>query len=196
MRIKLVHFESLELERQMIFEEYNTLKRNKEYDKAFEVLDYLEKNCYDLYLECYVPMITINKERSIIYRKLKQMKHCNYYLALSEIGGLLNSTYRRLCRDMLERYYFTNEFVFQDTIINNAAIQYIEWFKPVSSKMIAILEEIKLEYDMTYLDYEYISSRDIERHLYLKNEKLNEIKNEIKNNSFEKFLSLKDYLEK
>jgi len=167
--------------------QYRIHKRNKDFDKAFELLEYIEKNCYS-FLRRFVAGVVINKERAILYRKLKSEDNALYYSVLSEVMGMVNMAFYSI-RDsrMFSEFYFTKNFKFEDERVNRAVYEYVEWFKPVYTEMMLALGAIKIEIDETYLNYSYHSSRDLEEFIYSNNPHLLRIIKRIDSNPFSEY---------
>ena len=79
----------------------------------------------------------------------------------------------------------------KDEKIRNAVAEYVEWFKPIADELIMAMAEIKREYDNTYLNYNYKSSRDLDIYLYTKSERLSRALKLIDENPFIKYYPYK-----
>ena len=189
MKIEIKRYEDSRAAESQCMERYKDLKRKGQYHDALKLLDYIECSCYNI-VRKFLPYLVVNKERSIIYGKLKQKELAMYYKVLSEVGGMLNSAYNSITGDyMIKEYYFTDKFIhFDNDNINNAVKKYVEWFKPVYNELFSALNEIKTEMNSTYLSYNYQFSRDFEIYIYLKNTKLAFILRKIDENPFENYI--------
>ena len=147
------------------------LKREKKYEEALALIDTIEnEGTYDLRKK-FVLYLKVNKERSIIYRKLKNKQLTEYYYILHELGAMINSIYFGKSMYMFEKLYFTDAFMLSDSpSISKKVREYIEWFKPFVYELDSIHKEIEHEHEETYLNYQYTDSRDLEIYLYEKNQ--------------------------
>lgn len=186
MEIVIKPYRDLEAEERAYLEQYRALKREKKYEEAFVLLDYIEKNLYDIRRK-FMPHLVINKERSIIYRKLKQPQLCLYYNTLSEVGGMLNCAFYHTDRDFVNRFYFSENFTFEGVNVNRAVQEYVQWFKPVFKRLNIALGVIERECRKNYLDYIYTNSRDLEIYLLSNSKDILEILKQIDDNPFENY---------
>ena len=147
------------------------------------MLDFIELNCDDV-LNRFRLRIKTNKERSIIFRKLKNDNICVYFNTLSKIYGMINNCYSICDRYMLDNYYFTDKFNFENENIDKAVKEYVDWFKPIGNELKSIIQEI----DESTLDFELEnecqSSLDAEFYLYKNNKKLQNLLKIIDNKPF------------
>lgn len=187
MKIVVPQYNNLHDEEYKYFEKFNTLKRNGKYGEALILLDFIESNCYTIERR-FVSKIKVNKQRSVIYRKLKDKKLQNYYLVLSEISGMINSAYYSITGEhMLHNYYFTDKFCFDDVKINAAIREYVSWFKLIYPMIKQAVREIDIEMHENYSKYEYYSSRDLTIYLYSTNENLLKVLRLLDDNPFKNY---------
>ncbi|MDR3350720.1 MAG: hypothetical protein LBN98_03600 [Prevotellaceae bacterium] len=161
------------------------LKREKKYEEAFALIDVIEaEGTYDLRKK-FILYMRVNKERSILFRKLKNKPLLNYYYVISELGAMINAIYFSGIHElyMFENFYFTDKFILSDNDrIKSKIYEYVEWFKPLVYELNGIHKEIKKEHENTYLDYQYIDSRDLDIYLYEKNQQFIDIGKKIECN--------------
>jgi hypothetical protein len=158
------------------------LKREKKYEEALALIDAIEAEGTDN-LRKFVLYLKTNKERSIVYRKLKNKQLTEYYYILHELGMMINSIYFGRDMYMFKELYFTDAFTLSDNPnIGNKVREYVEWFKPIVYELNNVHKEIEREHNDTYLNYEYECSKDLEIYMYKKNKRFSDILHEIESN--------------
>lgn len=149
-------------------EQLKSQKREGLYKQALGLLDFIEEECNNKidYFSC---LSTVNKERSIIFRKLREMEACKYYNALSYINILQHQAYR-FEADIWEPNQTVNT-PFKEDSINKAIGDYTIWFYPI----LVEFRKIRLEIDNKLSDWDFLSNGGTEELLYETNSRLDEL---------------------
>jgi hypothetical protein len=170
-RIVIPSYSSNTVKNQKNFQRLVVLKREKKLQKALAMVDTIDALAMKKpnELRRFTTYLLTNKERSIIYRKLKNKQLTEYYYILSELGGMINAA-----------HYETNikgvEIYFTLVLSNNEKIQqrvqeYIEWFKPIAYDLVSINVEIEREIRDHLLDYEFNGGSNLEIYMRKKNKR-------------------------
>ena len=149
-------------------EQLKSLKREGLYKQALGLLDFIEAECNNK-IDYFSRLSTVNKERSIIFRKLKEMEACKYYNALSYINILQHQAYR-FEADIWEPNQ-TVDTPFKEDSINKAIGDYTIWFYPI----LVEFRKIRLEIDNKLSDWDFLSNGGTEELLYETNSRLDEL---------------------
>ena len=149
-------------------EQLKSLKREGLYKQALGLLDFIEAECNNK-IDYFSRLSTVNKERSIIFRKLKEMEACKYYNALSYINILQHQAYR-FEADIWEPNQ-TLDAPFKEDSINKAIADYMTWFYPI----LVEFRKIRSKVDAKLSDWDFLLNGGKEEHLYETNSRLDEL---------------------
>ena len=149
-------------------EQLKSLKREGLYKQALGLLDFIEAECNNK-IDYFSRLSTVNKERSIIFRKLKEMEACKYYNALSYINILQHQAYR-FEADIWEPNQ-TLDAPFKEDSINKAIADYMTWFYPI----LVEFRKIRSKFDAKLSDWDFLLNGGKEEHLYETNSRLDEL---------------------
>lgn len=167
------------------FESLKQLKREKQFEKALKLIDYIEKHYKRMYYDKYVNRVVLNKDRAIIYRKMKMPEKGHYYDILKELYSILNYCVRSV--DI--NYYFSDQFIDYFNVSEQKAIKsYIDWFKPIGTELIQEIKNVKKSIDQNFLYYKYVDSSDLEIYFCSLNKRLNELFDLIDSNPIENYI--------
>lgn len=142
--------------------------KKRRYKQALGLLDFIEAECNNK-IDYFSRLSTVNKERSIIFRKLKEMEACKYYNALSYINILQHQAYR-FEADIWEPNQ-TLDAPFKEDSINKAIADYMTWFYPI----LVEFRKIRSKFDAKLSDWDFLLNGGKEEHLYETNSRLDEL---------------------
>jgi hypothetical protein len=201
-RIAIPSYDNNTVKNRENFERLVVLKREKRCQEALILLDAIDAIGAEdpNELRRFVTYLQTNKERSIVYRKLKNKPLTEYYYILYELGCMINATLDATNIKNIQ-FYFENELSDNDKV-KQRVHEYIEWFKPLAYELLSINKEIKKEIDDFtwerndhYLDYQYQSSRDLGTYMRKKNKRLPDVLQKIECNMPHHFIDKSLFLQ-
>lgn len=174
-RVKLPAFNSSYDTAIELLKTVSNLVHTSKFEDAFIMLNFIETNLCEQYLERYHLTEKVYEKRAWIYLKLKDTKSREYYKALTTLDGLICALY---CDSFdMWRYFTTKAFIneFETDEYKKSAMDFINWVKPLAKEIKRLHRVEKKLKDKTYLDYDYENSRDLDLFVRKNNTEFNVI---------------------